>query len=134
MTDFGKPYQDSIQQWDTACQHFQNEFGFDPNEIVTINTIREMFAELVDDHKLSEHASISLMYALYFLGYITLLEMMRAQDEAYEIGDLSDFYLILDAADEWANKAADAQLLADAAQPIIETTRQVMDKLGLVRG
>ena len=134
MTDFGKPYQDSIQQWDTACQHFQNEFGFDPNEIVTINTIREMFAELVDDHKLSEYASISLMYALYFLGYITLLEMMHAQDEAYEIGDLSDFYLILDAADEWANKAADAQLLADAAQPIIETTRQVMDKLGLVRG
>lgn len=134
MTEFGKPYQDSMQQWDTACQHFQNEFGFDPNEIVTINTIREMFAELVDDHKLSEHASVSLMYALYFLGYITLLEMMRAQDEAVEIGDLSDFYLILDAADEWANKAADAQVLAEAAQPIIETTRQVMDKLGLVRG
>ena len=134
MTDFGKPYQDSIQQWDTACQHFQNEFGFDPNEIVTINTIREMFAELVDGHELSQYASVSLMYALYFLGYITLLEMMRAQDEAYEIGDLSDFYLILDAADDWANKAADAQLLAEAAQPIIETTRQVMAKLGLVRG
>lgn len=133
MTDFGKPYQDSIQQWDAACQHFQNEFGFDPNEIVTINTIREMFAELVDDHELSQNASVSLMYALYFLGYITLLEMMRAQDEAFEIGDLSDFYLILDAADEWANKAADAQVLAAAAQPIIETTRQVMDKLGLVR-
>lgn len=133
MTDFGKPYQDSIQQWDTACQHFQNEFGFDPNEIVTINTIREMFAELVDGHELSEYASVSLMYALYFLGYITLLEMMRAQDEAFEIGDLSDFYLILDAADEWANKAADAQVLAEAAQPIIETTRQVMNKLGLMR-
>lgn len=133
MTDFGKPYQDSIQQWDAACQHFQNEFGFDPNEIVTINTIREMFAELVDDHGLSQNASVSLMYALYFLGYITLLEMMRAQDEAFEIGDLSDFYLILDAADEWANKAVDAQILAAAAQPIIETTRQVMDKLGLVR-
>ena len=133
MTDFGKPYQDSIQQWDAACQHFQNEFGFDPNEIVTINTIREMFAELVDDHELSQNASVSLMYALYFLGYITLLEMMRAQDEAFEIGDLSDFYLILDAADEWANKAVDAQVLAAAAQPIIETTRQVMDKLGLVR-
>lgn len=133
MTDFGKPYQDSIQQWDAACQHFQNEFGFDPNEIVTINTIREMFAELVDDHELSQNASVSLMYALYFLGYITLLEMMRAQDEAFEIGDLSDFYLILDAADEWANKSADAQVLAAAAQPIIETTRQVMDKLGLVR-
>ena len=133
MTDFGKPYQDSIQQWDSACQHFQNEFGFDPNEIVTINTIREMFAELVDGHELSEYASVSLMYALYFLGYITLLEMMRAQDEAYEIGDLSDFYLILDAADEWANKANDAQVLAAAAQPIIDTTRQVMDKLGLAR-
>lgn len=133
MTDFGKPYQDSIQQWDTACQHFQNEFGFDPNEIITINTIREMFAELVDGHELSEYASVSLMYALYFLGYITLLEMMRAQDEAFEIGDLSDFYLILDAADEWANKAADAQVLAEAAQPIIETTRQVMNKLGLMR-
>ena len=133
MTDFGKSYQDSIQQWDSACQHFQNEFGFDPNEIVTINTIREMFAELVDGHELSEYASVSLMYALYFLGYITLLEMMRAQDEAYEIGDLSDFYLILDAADEWANKANDAQVLAAAAQPIIDTTRQVMDKLGLAR-
>ena len=133
MNDFGKPYQDSILQWDTACQHFQNEFGFDPQEILTIDTIREMFAELVDNHSLSENASISLMYALYFLGYITLLEMMRAKDENFEIGDLSDFYLILDAADDWANKASDADVLAQAAQPIIETTRQVMDKLNLVR-
>ena len=133
MTDFGKPYQDSIHQWDTACQHFQNEFGFDPHEILTIDTIREMFAELVDSHALSENASISLMYALYFLGYITLLEMMRAKDETFEIGDLSDFYLILDAADDWANKVSDAEVLAQAALPIIETTRQVMDKLNLVR-
>ena len=133
MTYFGKPYQDSLQQWDTACKHIQNEFGFDPHEILTIDTIREMFAELVDGHELSENASISLMYALYFLGYITLLEMMRAKDESFEIGDLSDFYLILDAADDWANKASDAQLLTQAAQPIIETTRQVMDKLSLVR-
>ncbi len=133
MTHLGKPYQDSIQQWDTACQHFQNEFGFDPHEIITINTIREMFAELVDSHELSENASISLMYALYFLGYITLLEMMRAKDDAFEIGDLSDFYLILDAADDWANKAPDAQTLAQAAQPIVDTTHQVMQKLNLVR-
>jgi hypothetical protein len=133
MNDSGKPYQDSILQWDTACQHFQNEFGFDPQEILTIDTIREMFAELVDSHALSENASISLMYALYFLGYITLLEMMRAKDENFEIGDLSDFYLILDAADDWANKASDADVLAEVAQPIIETTRQVMDKLNLVR-
>ena len=133
MTDFGKPYQDSIQQWDTACQHFQQEFGIDPHEILTINTIREMFAELVDHHALSENASVSLMYALYFLGYITLLEMMRAKDEDFEIGDLSDFYLILDAADDWANKSSDAEILAQAAQPIIETTHQVMRKLNLVR-
>jgi hypothetical protein len=133
MNDSGKPYQDSILQWDTACQHFQNEFGFDPQEILTIDTIREMFAELVDNHSLSENASISLMYALYFLGYITLLEMMRAKDEDFEIGDLSDFYLILDAADDWANKASDADVLAEVAHPIIETTRQVMGKLNLVR-
>lgn len=133
MTDFGKPYQDSIQQWDNACRHFQSEFGFDPNEIVTINTIREMFAELVDGYELSEHASVSLMYALYFLGYITLLEMTRAQDDAFDVGDLNDFYAILDAADDWANKSADAQTLEKAAQPIIETTRQVMDKLGIQR-
>lgn len=133
MNDSGKPYQDSILQWDTACQHFQNEFGFDPQEILTIDTIREMFAELVDNHTLSENASISLMYALYFLGYITLLEMMRAKDEDFEIGDLSDFYLILDAADDWANKASDADVLAEVAHPIIETTRQVMGKLNLVR-
>lgn len=134
MIDTGKPYQDSIQQWDTACQHFQNEFGFDPSEIVTINTIREMFAELVDGYELTENASVSLMYALYFLGYITLLEMMRAKDDTFEIGDLTDFYLILDAADDWANKSADAEKLAEAAQSIIETTRQIMQKLNLVRG
>lgn len=133
MSDTGKPYQDSMQQWDTACQHFQDEFGFDPHEIVNINTIREMFAELVDEHTLSEYASISLMYALYFLGYITLLEIMQAKDEAFEMGDLTDFYAILDAADEWANRAEDAQRLAQAAQPIIETTRQVMQKLNLAR-
>lgn len=134
MNDFGKPYQDSLQQWDTACLHFRKEFGFDPQEILTIDTIREMFAELVDHHTLSENASVSLMYALYFLGYITLLEMTQVKDNSYEVGDISDFYLILDAADDWANKAADANVLAKAAQPIIETTRQVMNKLNLVRG
>ena len=133
MNEFGQPYQNSSLQWDTACGHFQSEFGFDANEIVNINTIREMFAELVDGHELSENASVSLMFALYFLGYITLLEMMRAQDENYEIGDLNDFYLILDAADTWVSKAADADVLAQAAQPIIDTTRQVMQKLGLSR-
>lgn len=134
MTDTGKPYQDSMQQWDIACQHFQEEFGFDPHEIVNINTIREMFAELVDEHALSEHASISLMYALYFLGYITLLEIMQAKDALFEIGDLTDFYAILDAADDWANRSSDGARLAQAAQPIIETTQQVMQKLNLVRG
>lgn len=133
MSDTGKPYQDSIQQWDIACEHFREEFGFNPHEIVNINTIREMFAELVDEHALSEYASISLMYALYFLGYITLLEIMKAKDEAFEIGDLTDFYAILDAADEWANRSGDAARLAEVAQPIIETTHQVMQKLNLVR-
>ena len=78
MHDLDKPYTDSIQQWDIACDCFKAEFKFDPNEIVTIDTIREMFAELVDDHELSQNASISLMFALYFLGYVTLLEIMKA--------------------------------------------------------
>ena len=133
MNDFGKPYHDSLQQWDTACQHFQNEFGFDPHEILTIDTIREMFAELVDGHALSENASISLMYALYFLGYITLIEMMKAKDDEYEIGDLTDFYAILDAADNWAGRSSDIEKLVKAAQPIVETTEQVMQKLNLSR-
>ena len=103
MHDLDKPYTDSIQQWDIACDCFKSEFNFDPNEIVTIDTIREMFAEIVDDHELSQNASISLMFALYFLGYVTLLEIMKAKDETFEIGDMSDFYLILDRADQWAD-------------------------------
>ena len=83
MHDLDKPYTDSIQQWDIACDCFKAEFKFDPNEIVTIDTIREMFAELVDDYALSQNASISLMFALYFLGYLTLLEIMKAKDEAF---------------------------------------------------
>jgi len=51
MHDLDKPYTDSIQQWDIACDCFKAEFKFDPNEIVTIDTIREMFAELVDNHE-----------------------------------------------------------------------------------
>ena len=133
MSDTGKPYQDSIQQWDIACEHFREEFGFNPHEIVNINTIREMFAELVDEHALSEYASISLMYALYFLGYITLLEIMKAKDEAFEIGDLTDFYLILDRAEQWAHQSLDADKLATAAGPIIQATQQIMQKLNLVR-
>ena len=133
MNDFGKPYQDSILQWDTACQHFQNEFGFDPQEILTIDTIREMFAELVDGHELSQNASISLMFALYFLGYVTLLEIMKAKDEAFEIGNMSDFYLILDRADQWAHQSMDPTKLAASAAPIIQATQQIMQKLNLVR-
>ena len=133
MHDLDKPYTDSIQQWDIACDCFKAEFKFDPNEIVTINTIREMFAEIVDDHELSQNASISLMFALYFLGYVTLLEMMKAKDDAFEIGDMSDFYLILDRADQWAHQSMDGAKLADAAASIIQATQHIMQKLNLTR-
>jgi hypothetical protein len=133
MHDLDKPYTDSIQQWDIACDCFKAEFKFDPNEIVTIDTIREMFAELVDDYALSQNASISLMFALYFLGYLTLLEIMKAKDEAFEIGNMDDFYLILDRADQWAHQSTDAAKLADAAAPIIQATQQIMQKLHLSR-
>jgi hypothetical protein len=133
MHDLDKPYTDSIQQWDIACDCFKAEFKFDPNEIITIDTIREMFAEIVDDHELSQNASISLMFALYFLGYITLLEIMKAKDETFEIGDMRDFYLILDRADQWAHQSADSMILAEAASPIIKTTQHIMQKLNLVR-
>ena len=133
MHELDKPYTDSIPQWDIACDCFKAEFKFDPNEIVTIDTIREMFAEIVDDHELSQNASISLMFALYFLGYITLLEIMKAKDETFEIGDMTDFYLILDRADQWAHQSDNADLLAQAAAPIIQATQQIMQKLNLVR-
>lgn len=133
MHDLDKPYTDSIQQWDIACDCFKAEFKFDPNEIVTIDTIREMFAELVDDHELSQNASISLMFALYFLGYVTLLEIMKAKDEAFEIGNMTDFYLILDRADQWAHQSMDPAKLATCAAPIIQATQQIMQKLNLVR-
>jgi hypothetical protein len=133
MHDLDKPYSDSIQQWDIACDCFKAEFKFDPNEMVTIDAIREMFAEIVDGHELSLNASISLMFALYFLGYITLLEIMRAKNEDFEIGDMSDFYLILDRADQWAHQSLDAGLLAKAGAPIIQATQQIMQKLNLVR-
>jgi hypothetical protein len=132
MHDLDKPYTDSIQQWDIACDCFQAEFKFSPNEIITIDTIREMFAELVDGYGLSQNASISLMFALYFLGYITLLEIMKAKDETFEIGNMDDFYLILDRADQWAHQSTDPDLLAEAARPIIQATQQIMQKLNLV--
>jgi hypothetical protein len=133
MHDLDKPYTDSIQQWDIACDCFKAEFKFDPNEIVTIDTIREMFAELVDGHKLSQNASISLMFALYFLGYMTLLEIMKAKDEAFEIGSMNDFYLILDRADQWAHQSIDPAKLAESAAPVIQATQQIMQKLNLTR-
>jgi hypothetical protein len=133
MHDLDKPYTDSIQQWDTACDCFKAEFKFDPNEIITIDTIREMFAEIVDSHELSQNASISLMFALYFLGYVTMLEIMKAKDDSFEIGDMTDFYLILDHADQWAHQSMNAPQLADAAAPIIQATQQIMHKLHLTR-
>jgi hypothetical protein len=132
MHDLDKPYTDSIQQWDIACDCFQAEFKFSPNEIITIDTIREMFAEIVDGYGLSQNASISLMFALYFLGYITLLEIMKAKDETFEIGNMDDFYLILDRADQWAHQSTDPDLLAEAARPIIQATQHIMQKLNLV--
>ncbi len=133
MHDLDKPYSDSIQQWRYACDCFKAAFKFDPHEMVTIDTIREMFAEITDAHQLSQNASVSLMFALYFLGYVTLLEIMKAKDDSFEIGDLSDFYLILDHADQWAHQSADASLLAEAAAPIIQATQKVMQKLNLAR-
>ncbi len=133
MHDLDTPYTDSIQQWDIACNCFKAEFKFDPNEIVTIDTIREMFAELVDGHALSQNAATSLMFALYFLSYVTLLEIMKAKDETFEIGNIDDFYLILDRADQWAHQSMDSAKLAQAAAPIIQATQQIMHKLNLVR-
>jgi hypothetical protein len=92
-----------------------------------------MFSEMVDDHALSPSASVSLMFALYFLGYVTLLDILKAKDEAFEIGDLTDFYLILDNADQWAHQAPDASVLEKVAAPIIEATQKVMRKLNLTR-
>ena len=83
MRDLNQPYSDSIQQWDVACECFKSEFQFDPNEIITIDTIREMFSEIVDGYELSQHASVSLMFALYFLGYVTLLDIMKSKDELF---------------------------------------------------
>jgi hypothetical protein len=133
MHDLDKPYTDSIQQWDIACDCFKAEFKFDPNEIVTIDTIREMFAEIVDGHELSQNASISLMFALYFLGYITLLDIMKAKDDTFKIDKMDDFYLILDRADQWAHQSTDSLILTEAAAPIIQATQQIMQKLNLVR-
>jgi hypothetical protein len=59
--------------------------------------------------------------------------MMKAKDDAFEIGDLSDFYLILDSADQWAHQSSDAEILSEAAAPIIEATQKVMQKLNLTR-
>jgi hypothetical protein len=92
-----------------------------------------MFSESVDGYELSQNASISLMFALYFLGYLTLLEIMRAKDDTFEIGDMRDFYLILDRADQWAHQSADTANLIEAAAPIIQATQQIMQKLNLVR-
>jgi hypothetical protein len=133
MIDATHPYTDSLQQWDFACECFQAAFKFDPNELVTIDTIREMFSEMVDGHALSPSASVSLMFALYFLGYVTLLDMLKAKDETFEVGDLTDFYSILDSADQWAHQAPDAEVLEKVAAPIIEATQKVMQKLNLVR-
>jgi hypothetical protein len=77
-----------------------------------------MFSEIVDECELSQNASVSLMFALYFLGYITLLEIMKSKDESFEIGNLNDFYKILDSADQWAHQSNDADVLAAAAAPI----------------
>lgn len=133
MSLVNQPYADSLQQWDYACEAFKSTFKFNPDELITIDTVREMFVEIVDDYELSFNAAVSLMFALYFLGFITLVEIMKAKDENYQIGDLSDFYLILDAADQWAYRAEDAALLAQAADPIIQNTQKVMLKLGLSR-
>jgi hypothetical protein len=133
MSTANQPYGDSLLQWDYACEAFQATFKFHPNELITIDTIREMFVEIVDAHELSYNASVSLMFALYFLGFITLVEIMKAKDENYKIGDLKDFYLILDAADQWAHLSDDANVLTRAAAPIIQNTQQVMLKLGLSR-
>ena len=133
MSPPNKAYSDSLQQWDYACEAFKATFNFSPEELITIDTVREMFAELVDDNALSYNASVSLMFALYFLGFITLVEIMKAKDPNYPIGDLSDFYLILDAADQWAHTAEDATVLAQTAEPIIQNTQRIMKKLGLSR-
>jgi hypothetical protein len=58
---------------------------------------------------------------------------MRAKDEMFEIGDMTDFYLILDRADQWAHQSIDHEKLASAAAPIIQATQQIMHKLNLLR-
>jgi hypothetical protein len=58
---------------------------------------------------------------------------MKAKDEAFEIGNMNDFYLILDRADQWAHQSLDPTKLAASAAPIIQATQQIMRKLNLVR-
>jgi hypothetical protein len=67
------------------------------------------------------------------LGYVTLLDIMKAKDETFEIGNMTDFYAILDSADQWAHQSIDADKLAQAAAPMIQATQQIMRKLNLAR-
>jgi hypothetical protein len=46
---------------------------------------------------------------------------------------MTDFYLILDRADQWAHQSIAPDKLAACAAPIIQATQQIMQKLNLVR-
>lgn len=120
-------------KWDEACKAIQDEFGLDPNEMPSVAGIKEIFFELVEPNQLSQNACNALMYGLYFYGYVSLLDAMYSEDKNYEIPDLTGVNPVLEAADRWAEKAEDAELLNKLSQPVIKYTQELLIKLRAVK-
>ena len=116
-------------QWDQACQVLNEEFQLNASELLTIETAKALFLQLVGRRGITQEAANALMYSLYFSGYLSTLFAFKQQSPDFEVPDYLHTHPVLEASNRWAQLAIDGYLLEQLAQPIIHDMHDLLDAL-----
>ena len=118
-----------LDQWERSSMELEHEFKLKSDDLPSILSIKTFFLEIANGKKLTQDAVTALMYGLYFYGYLCALENLKKADPEFDLPNNLRSHPVLIAADRWAQKATDFDLLNQIAQPVIKITQDLLIEL-----
>ena len=118
-----------LDQWERYSMELEHEFKLKSDDLPSIHKIKTLFLEIVNGKTLTQDAANALMFGLYFYGYLCALENLKKADPEFDLPNNLRSHPVLIAADRWAQKATDFDLLNQIAQPVIKITQDLLIEL-----
>lgn len=112
--------------WTRASKTLINENGFCVSDMPIHAHLKEIFIEAVEPHQLSLESSVSFMYGLYYFGQLSMIDMLRLDDQTPFTFDFSSLDCVLLAQKRWAKKANDYQRLMTVYEPLMNVTDKLI--------